>query len=88
MTDANGDQMTKFMDFDDVAKIALFSLNMAHSDEHQENMVTYLQIKELCRRPAKIRRGKHRSKPRGVAVSPPRSARMEQGPSTLPKMKM
>jgi|HubBroStandDraft_1064217.scaffolds.fasta_scaffold1017178_1 hypothetical protein len=48
MTDANGDQMTKFMDFDDVAKIALFSLNMAHSDEHQGNMVTYLQSRNCA----------------------------------------
>ncbi len=38
--------MTKFMNFD-VAKIALFSLNTAHTDEHYGNMVTYLRIKGI-----------------------------------------
>jgi hypothetical protein len=46
MTDAKGAQMTKFMNFD-VAKIALFSLNTAHTDEHYGNMVTYLRIKGI-----------------------------------------
>jgi len=46
ITDAKGAQMTKFMNFD-VAKIALFSLNTAHTDEHYGNMVTYLRIKGI-----------------------------------------
>src|SRR5277367_5752995 len=46
MTDTKGAQMTKFMNFD-VAKIALFSLNTAHTDEHYGNMVTYLRIKGI-----------------------------------------
>lgn len=46
MTDAKGAQMTKFMNFD-VAKITLFSLNTAHTDEHYGNMVTYLRIKGI-----------------------------------------
>jgi hypothetical protein len=46
MTDAKGAQMTKFMNFD-IAKIALFSLNTAHTDEHYGNMVTYLRIKGI-----------------------------------------
>ena len=46
MTDAKGAQMTKFMNFD-MAKIALFSLNTAHTDEHYGNMVTYLRIKGI-----------------------------------------
>src|ERR1700722_3201185 len=46
MTDAKGAQTTKFMNFD-VAKIALLSLNTAHTDEHYGNMVTYLRIKGI-----------------------------------------
>jgi hypothetical protein len=46
MTDAKGAQMTKFMNFD-VAKMTLFSLNTAHTDEHYGNMVTYLRIKGI-----------------------------------------
>jgi uncharacterized damage-inducible protein DinB len=46
MTDAKGAQMTKFMNFD-MAKITLFSLNTAHTDEHYGNMVTYLRIKGI-----------------------------------------
>ena len=46
MTDAKGSQMVKFMNFD-VAKLTMFSLNTAHSDEHYGNMVTYLRIKGI-----------------------------------------
>ena len=46
MTDAKGSQMTKFMTFD-MAKLTLFSLNTAHTDEHYGNMVTYLRIKGI-----------------------------------------
>ena len=46
MTDAKGGQMVKFMNFD-IAKITLFSLNTAHTDEHYGNMVTYLRLKGI-----------------------------------------
>lgn len=46
MTDAEGAQMTKFMNVD-VAKMTLLSLNTAHTDEHYGNMVTYLRIKGI-----------------------------------------
>ena len=46
MTDAKGAQMTIFMNFD-IAKMTLFSLNTAHTDEHYGNMVTYLRIKGI-----------------------------------------
>lgn len=46
MTDAKGAEMTKFMNFD-IARIALLSLNTAHTDEHYGNMVTYLRIKGI-----------------------------------------
>jgi uncharacterized damage-inducible protein DinB len=46
MTDAKGSQMVKFMNFD-IAKITLFSLNTAHTDEHYGNMVTYLRLKGI-----------------------------------------
>ena len=46
MTDAKGSRMVKFMNFD-VAKLTMFSLNTAHSDEHYGNMVTYLRIKGI-----------------------------------------
>ena len=31
----------------DVAKLTLFSLNTAHTDEHYGNMVTYLRLKGI-----------------------------------------
>src|SRR5499425_3397906 len=46
MTDAKGTQMVKLFDFD-IAKLTLFSLNTAHTDEHYGNMVTYLRIKGI-----------------------------------------
>jgi uncharacterized damage-inducible protein DinB len=46
MTDAKGSQMVKFMSFN-VAKLSLFSLNSAHTDEHYGNMVTYLRLKGI-----------------------------------------
>jgi uncharacterized damage-inducible protein DinB len=46
MTDAKGSQMVKLFDFD-IAKLTLFSLNTAHTDEHYGNMVTYLRIKGI-----------------------------------------
>src|ERR1700723_2803373 len=39
MTDAKGSQTVKFMTFD-LARLTMFSLNPAHTDEHDGNMVT------------------------------------------------
>src|ERR1700731_2789951 len=46
MTDAKGSQTVKFMTFD-LAKLTMFSLNTAHTDEHYGNMVTYLRLKGI-----------------------------------------
>ena len=46
MADAKGSQMVKFFNFD-IAKLTLFSLNAAHTDEHYGNMVTYLRLKGI-----------------------------------------
>ncbi|MBV9758929.1 MAG: DinB family protein [Acidobacteriaceae bacterium] len=46
MTDAQGAQMTKMMNFN-MAKLSILSLNTAHMDEHYGNMVTYLRLKGL-----------------------------------------
>jgi uncharacterized damage-inducible protein DinB len=46
MTDAKGSQMVTLFNFD-IAKLTLFSLNTAHTDEHYGNMVTYLRIKGI-----------------------------------------
>ena len=46
MTDAKGSQMVKFHNFD-IAKLTLFSINTAHTDEHYGNMVTYLRLKGI-----------------------------------------
>src|ERR1700675_766691 len=46
MTDAKGSQLVKFMSFD-LAKLTMFSLNTAHTDEHYGNMVTYLRLKGI-----------------------------------------
>ena len=46
MTDAKGSQMVKLFNLD-IAKLTLFSLNTAHTDEHYGNMVTYLRLKGI-----------------------------------------
>lgn len=46
MSDAKGSQMVKFMNYD-LARMTLFSLNTAHTDEHYGNMVTYLRLKGI-----------------------------------------
>jgi len=46
MTDAKGSQMMKLFGFD-LAKLTLFSINTAHTDEHYGNMVTYMRIKGI-----------------------------------------
>ena len=46
MTDAQGSQTVKLMNYD-VARLAVLSVNTAHTDEHYGNMVTYLRIKGI-----------------------------------------
>jgi uncharacterized damage-inducible protein DinB len=46
MTDAKGSEMVQMFSFH-LAKLALFSLNTAHTDEHYGNMVTYLRLKGI-----------------------------------------
>jgi uncharacterized damage-inducible protein DinB len=46
MTDAQGSQMVKMMNFN-VAKLSVLSVNTAHTDEHYGNMVTYLRLKGI-----------------------------------------
>lgn len=46
MTDAQGAQMTKMMNFD-LAKLTVLSVNTAHMDEHYGNLVTYLRLKGI-----------------------------------------
>ena len=46
MTDAQGSQTVKFMNYD-TAKLALLSVNTGPTDEHYGNMVTYLRIKGI-----------------------------------------
>jgi uncharacterized damage-inducible protein DinB len=46
MTDAQGSQTVKMMNYD-VARLTVLSVNTAHTDEHYGNMVTYLRIKGI-----------------------------------------
>lgn len=46
LTDAQASQMVKFMNFN-LAKVTLISINIAHTDEHYGNMVTYLRLKGI-----------------------------------------
>jgi uncharacterized damage-inducible protein DinB len=46
MTDAQGSQTVKFMNYD-TAKLTVLSVNTAHTDEHYGNMVTYMRIKGI-----------------------------------------
>jgi uncharacterized damage-inducible protein DinB len=46
MTDAKGSKMVKLFNFD-LAKLTVFSINTAHTDEHYGNMVTYLRLKGI-----------------------------------------
>jgi uncharacterized damage-inducible protein DinB len=46
MTDAKGSEMVEFHAFH-LARLTLFSLNTAHTDEHYGNMVTYLRLKGI-----------------------------------------
>jgi uncharacterized damage-inducible protein DinB len=46
MTDAQGSQIVKMMNYD-VARLTVLSVNTAHTDEHYGNMVTYLRLKSI-----------------------------------------
>jgi uncharacterized damage-inducible protein DinB len=46
MTDAKGSQIVKLFNFD-LAKLTVFSINTAHTDEHYGNMVTYMRLKGI-----------------------------------------
>ena len=46
MTDAQGSQMVKMMNYN-VARLSVLSVNTAHTDEHYGNMVTYLRLKGI-----------------------------------------
>jgi uncharacterized damage-inducible protein DinB len=47
MTDAKGSEMVKIFGSMNVARLTVFSLNTAHTDEHYGNMVTYLRLKGI-----------------------------------------
>jgi uncharacterized damage-inducible protein DinB len=46
MTDAKGGEMIKLFGFN-LARLSVFSLNTAHTDEHYGNMVTYMRLKGI-----------------------------------------
>jgi uncharacterized damage-inducible protein DinB len=46
MTDAQGSQMVKVMNYD-LARLSVLSVNTAHTYEHYGNMVTYLRLKGI-----------------------------------------
>ena len=46
MTDAKGSEMVKMFNFS-LAKLTVFSINTAHTDEHYGNMVTYMRLKGI-----------------------------------------
>jgi len=46
MTDAKGSEMVKLFNFN-LAKLTIFSINSAHTDEHYGNMVTYMRLKGI-----------------------------------------
>src|SRR6202167_4319818 len=47
MTDAQGSQMVKLMNYD-VARLTVLSVNTAHTDEHSETMSPFLCLKGLA----------------------------------------
>jgi uncharacterized damage-inducible protein DinB len=56
MTDTQGSQTVKFMNYD-MARLGVLSVNTGHTDEHYGNMVTYLRIKGIIP-PSSEKRGK------------------------------
>ncbi|HEY6387017.1 MAG TPA: hypothetical protein VIX91_15180 [Candidatus Acidoferrum sp.] len=53
--------MVKLFNFN-VAKLTLFSINTAHTDEHYGKLVNYLRLKGIVRRQVKTSPHSHRSK--------------------------
>jgi hypothetical protein len=47
MTDAKGSEIVKLFGSMNVARLTVFSLNTAHTDEHYGNIVTYMRLKGL-----------------------------------------
>ena len=47
MTDAKGSEIVKIFGRMNLARLTVFSLNTAHTDEHYGNMVTYLRLKGI-----------------------------------------
>ncbi|HKF49874.1 MAG TPA: DinB family protein [Terracidiphilus sp.] len=47
MTDAKGSEMVKLFGRINIARLGVFSLNTAHTDEHYGNMVTYMRLKGI-----------------------------------------
>jgi uncharacterized damage-inducible protein DinB len=47
MTDAKGGEMVKLFGSMNIARLTVFSLNTAHTDEHYGNIVTYMRLKGL-----------------------------------------
>jgi uncharacterized damage-inducible protein DinB len=46
MTDTKGSEMIKLFSFN-LARLSVFSINTAHTDEHYGNMVTYMRLKGI-----------------------------------------
>ena len=46
MTDTKGSEMIKMFTFN-LARLTVFSINTAHTDEHYGNMVTYMRLKGI-----------------------------------------
>lgn len=46
MTDTKGSEMIKLFTFN-LARLTVFSINTAHTDEHYGNMVTYMRLKGI-----------------------------------------
>lgn len=47
MTDAKGAEMIKIFGTMNIARLTVFSLNTAHTDEHYGNIVTYMRLKGI-----------------------------------------
>jgi uncharacterized damage-inducible protein DinB len=64
MTDAQGSQMVKMMNYD-VARLTVLSVNTAHTDEHYGNMVTYLRLKSIVPPSSEKQTGQGQKQDRG-----------------------
>jgi uncharacterized damage-inducible protein DinB len=64
MTDAQGSQTVKMMNYD-VARLTVLSVNTAHTDEHYGNMVTYLRLKSIVPPSSEKQTGQGQKQDRG-----------------------